>query len=85
MALRCCDTALELCSYLDTAAMLVAMASLCTGAGINWWESPSICGSKSKLIGFPAIQISVYFVITPHLRTVTLALSDPLKVKVSHK
>ena len=78
MTLRCCDTALELCSYWYPPAMLAAMTSLCNGAAVNWWVSPFTIGSKSNLRGFPSILISVYLVITPHLRTVTLAWSDPL-------
>ena len=79
MAMRCCDTALELCSYRYQPAMLAAMASLCNGAAVNWWVSPFTIGSKSDLRRFPSILISVYLVITPHLRTVTLAWSDPLR------
>ena len=79
VTLCCCDTALELCSYRYSPAMLAAMAWLCNGAAVNWWVSPSRCGPKWTLRGFPAIQISVYLVITPHLRTVTLAWNDHLK------
>ena len=67
-----------ICSYRDSPAMLAAMASLCNGAAVSWWGFPSICGSKLKLRGFPSILISVYLVITPNLRTVTLARSDPV-------
>ena len=75
VALRCCDTAaLEICSYRYSHAMLVAMASLCNSTAVNWWVSPSRCGLKSKLRGFPSIQISVYLVVTP---VPTLAWSDP--------
>ena len=78
VALRCCDTVLELYSYRYPPAMLAAMASLYNSAAVNWWVCPSRCGLKLKLIGFPAIQIPVYLVITPHLRTVTLAWRNPL-------
>ena len=78
VTLRCCGTALKLSSYRDSPAILTAVASLCNGNAVNQWMSPSRCGSKSKLRGFQAIQISVYWVNTPHLRTVTLAQSDPL-------
>ena len=82
MALRCCDTALELCSYRYPPAMLAAMASLCNGAVVNWWVCPSRCGLKLKLIGFPAIQIPEYLVITPNMRTVSLAWSDRILLLV---
>ena len=35
---------------------------------------------KMKIYGFPVIQISVYSFIAPHLRSVTLAQSDPLNI-----
>ena len=69
MALRCCDTALQLCSYRYPPAMLAAMASLCDGAAVNWWISLYTIVSKSNLRGFPLMLISVYLVITPHMRT----------------
>ena len=72
MTLRCCDNALELCSYRDSPGMLTAVASLCNGAAVNWWVSPPDV-VEIKLSGIPSIQISVYLVITPKLRTVTLA------------
>ena len=35
VTLRCCDTALKLCSYLYLHAMFTAMAPLCDGAAQN--------------------------------------------------